>query len=48
MKSSSDFVELTTNHSRRQFEMLTEQAKELAELAQTVTLTTAKPRSGVT
>ena len=49
VKSPSDFIEMATNHSRKQFEMLTEQAKELAALAQKVTLTTAEPlRSGVT
>ena len=45
----SDFVELSTEHSRQQFETLTEQTKELAALAQKVTLATAEPlRAGVT
>jgi hypothetical protein len=49
VKSPSDFIELTTDHSRRQFEMLTEQGKELAALARMVTLTPAEPlRSGLT
>jgi phasin len=43
MKSTSDFIELSTEHSRKQFEMLTEQTKELAALAQKITLATAEP-----
>ena len=43
VKSPSEFFELSTNHSRKQFETLTEQAKELAMLAQKVTLATAEP-----
>lgn len=43
VKSPSEFFELSTNHSRKQFETLTEQAKELAVLAQKVTLATAEP-----
>jgi phasin len=43
MKSPSDFMELSTEHSRKQFEALTEQTKELAALAQKVTLATAEP-----
>ena len=38
VKSPSDFVELSTDHSREQFKVLTEQTKELAALAQKVTL----------
>jgi hypothetical protein len=38
VKSPSDFIELSTGHSRKQFETLTEQTKELAALAQKVTL----------
>ena len=34
VKSPSEFFELSTNHSRKQFEKLTEQTKELATLAQ--------------
>jgi phasin len=48
VKSPSDFVELSTEHSRKQYETLTEQTKELAALAQRVTLATAEPlRTGV-
>jgi len=38
VKSPSDFIELSTDHSRKQFETLTEQTKELAALAQKVML----------
>jgi len=49
VKSPSDFFELSTDHSRRQFETLTEQTKELAALAQKVTLATVEPlKTGVT
>jgi phasin len=49
VKSPSDFMELSTEHSRKQFETLTEQTKELAALAQKVTLATAEPlKTGVT
>jgi phasin len=49
VKSPSDFVELSTEHSRKQFEALTEQTKELAALAQKVTLATVEPlKTGVT
>ena len=49
VKSPSDFMEMSTEHSRKQFETLTEQTKELAALAQRVTLTAAEPlRTGVT
>ena len=49
VKSPSDFIELSTDHSRKQFETLSEQAKELAALAQKVTLATMEPlRTGVT
>ena len=48
VKSPSDFIELSTDHSRKQFETLTEQTKELAALAQKVTLTTVEPlKTGV-
>jgi phasin len=48
VKSPSDFMELSTEHSRKQYETLTEQTKELAALAQKVTLATAEPlRTGV-
>jgi len=49
VKSPSDFIELSTEHSRKQLETLTEQTKELAALAQKVTLATAEPlKTGVT
>jgi phasin len=49
VKSPSDFIELSTGHSRKQFETLSEQAKELAALAQKVTLATVEPlKMGVT
>ena len=38
VKSPSDFVELSVQHSRTQIETMTKQTKELAELAQKVTL----------
>jgi phasin len=43
MKSPSDFIELSTDHSRKQFETLTEQTKELAALAQKIALTSVEP-----
>jgi phasin len=49
VKSPSDFIELSSDHSRKQFETLTEQTKELAALAQKVTLATLEPlKTGVT
>jgi phasin len=49
VKSTSDFIELSTDHSRKQFETMTEQTKELAALAQKVTLATVEPlKTGVT
>jgi phasin len=48
VKSPSDFIELSTDHSRKQFETLTEQTKELAALAQKVALASAEPlKTGV-
>jgi phasin len=48
VKSPSDFIELSTDHSRKQFETLTEQTKELAALAQKVALATPEPlKTGV-
>jgi phasin len=48
VKSPSDFIELSAEHLREQFETLTEQTKELAALAQKVTLATAEPfKTGV-
>ncbi len=43
VKSPSEFFELSTTHSRKQFETLTEQAKELAMLAQKVAIATTEP-----
>jgi phasin len=43
VKSPADFIEMSSDHSRRQFETLTEQTKELAELAQKIVLATAQP-----
>lgn len=49
VKSPSDVIELSTKHSRNQFETLSEQTKELAALAQKVALATAEPlKAGVT
>ena len=49
VKSPSDVIELSTDHSRKQYETLSEQAKELAALAQKVTLATVEPlKTGVT
>ena len=48
VKSPSEFMELSTEHARKQFEMLTEQTKQLAALAQNVMLATAEPlKTGV-
>ena len=43
VKSPSDFIELSTEHSRKQFETLTQQTSELAALAQKVTLAAVEP-----
>jgi len=43
MNSPTAFVELWTKHVRKQGETLSEQSKQLAALAQKVTLTTAEP-----
>jgi phasin len=49
VKSPSEFFELSSNHSREQFETLTGQAKELATLAQKVTMATVEPlKTGAT
>lgn len=42
IKSPSEFFELSNCHSRRQFETLTEQARELGALAQKAVLATAE------
>jgi phasin len=48
VKSLSDFVELSTARSRQQFETMTAQSKELATLAQRVSLEAAEPlKSGI-
>jgi hypothetical protein len=39
VKSPTEFLELSTNHSRKQFETLAEQAGELLSLAQKTVLT---------
>src|SRR5438132_9228480 len=43
VKSPAEFMELTTKYAREQFEAMTEQAKELAALAQKMTLDAADP-----
>ena len=43
VKSPSEFFEMSTNHSRKQFETLTEQAKALVMLAQKAALATTEP-----
>src|SRR5262245_60484252 len=42
VKSPTEFLELSTSHSRKQFETLTEQARELATLAQKAVLATVE------
>ena len=42
VKSPAEFFELSTNHSLKQFETLSEQARELATLGQKAALTTAE------
>jgi phasin len=49
VKSPSEFIDLSTEFSRRRLEALTEQAKELAALAEKVTLASTEPlKAGVT
>src|SRR5215207_10039241 len=43
VRSPSAFIELSTEHSRKQFEALTEQSKELAALAQKAASASAEP-----
>jgi phasin len=43
VKSPTALVELSTEHTRKQFEAFTEQAKQLASLAQSATLAAAEP-----
>jgi phasin len=42
VKSPTEFLELSTSHSRKQFETLTDQARELATLVQKAALATAE------
>ena len=42
-KSPSEFVQVSTEHAKQQLEALAGQVKELTELTQHVTLTTAEP-----
>jgi phasin len=49
VKSPSEFVELSTAHAHKQFEVITAQTKELTELAQKVTIEIVEPiKTGVT
>lgn len=49
VNSPSEFMQLSTEHARKQFEILSGQTKELAALAQKVTLVTTEPlETGVT
>ena len=43
VKSPSEFMELSTEHARKQTQTLTDQTKELAELAQKIVLAGAQP-----
>jgi phasin family protein len=43
VRSPPAFMQLSTEHARKQLELLTEQAKQLATLAQKATLATAEP-----
>jgi phasin len=43
VKSPSEFFEVSTDHGRHQVETVSEQAKQLAELVQEVTLSIAEP-----
>jgi phasin len=48
VKSPTEFVELWTDHARKQVETLTEQSKQLAALAQKATRASAEPlKTGV-
>ena len=49
VKSPSDFIQVSTSHTREQLEKLTEQSNQLAALAQQVTLDTVEPlKTGLT
>jgi phasin len=43
VKSPGEFIELSTQHARKQFEALSEQSKEIAALSQKVMLEAAAP-----
>jgi phasin len=43
VKSPSEFIQMSTEQARKQFEVLSEQAKELTALSQKVMLETAEP-----
>jgi phasin len=43
VKSPSEFIELSNEHACKQFETLTEQAKELVALGQKVTVASTEP-----
>ena len=48
VRSPSAFMQLSTEHAHKQLELLTEQAKQLATLAQKVATETAEPiKSGM-
>lgn len=48
-KTFSEFVELSSAHARKQFEVMSEQTKELASLAQKVATEAAEPiKEGIT
>ena len=46
-QSVSDFIELSTEHSRQQVEMMSKQARELAASAQNIAAGTAWPMAGL-
>ena len=46
-QSVSDFIELSTEHSREQVEMMSKQARELAASAQNIAAGTAWPMAGL-
>jgi phasin len=49
VKSPSEFLELSSTHGRKQFETMTAQTKELATLAQKISIETAEPlKTGIT
>jgi hypothetical protein len=46
-RSVSDLIELSTSHTRRQFEMMSEQARELAASVQRMAAGTTRPLTGM-